>query len=256
VEEREQREERPERQEPDERQELEERDEREPGAERSRPSRAKVAFVVAPLLAMVAANYVGDALTTTWADQHPLALIALNSRNRILVLTTNQLDSLGYYGVASLRLLLSDPLFFLLGVWYGDSAIGWVERKWASQGEVLRMFERAFGKASYPLVFVAPNNAICLLAGATGMAVPVFFALNVAGTLARLYAIRVLGATFESPIDSVLDIFAEYRVPLLIASVVLVVVSFLADRRRGGGDLEVIRELEHELEEDPDRDRN
>lgn len=216
---------------------------------RARPSRTKIVLVVVPLVAMVIANYVGDALTTTWADRHPLALIALNSRNRILVLTTNQLDAASYYVVASARLLLSDPLFFLLGRWYGDSAIRWVERRWASQGEVLRLFEKGFAKASYPLVFLAPNNPICLFAGAAGMPVAVFFALNLSGTLARLFAIRVLGATFESPIGSVLDFFGRYRVPLLVLSVALVLLSFFADRRRVGGDLEVIRELEQEIQD-------
>jgi membrane protein DedA with SNARE-associated domain len=216
---------------------------------RNRPSKLKVRLVVGVLLALVVANTAGDLLTTTLADTHPLLLIALNSRNRVLVLTTNQLDAFSYYGVASLRLLAADPLFFLLGVWYGDAAIRWVERKWASQGQVLRWFEGAFAKASYPLVFLAPNNPICLFAGASGMAIPVFLVLNLSGTVARLYAIRVLGATFESPIEGVLDFFKEYRLPLLALSGVLVVTSVLLDRRKGGGEIEAIKDLEDELDE-------
>ena len=217
--------------------------------DRPRPSRLKVRLIVGALLCMVVANWIGDILTTTWADTHPLALIALNSRNRILVLTTINLDPVSYYGVATARLLLSDPLFFLLGRWYGDAAIRWVERKWASQGELLRWFESAFSKASYPLVFLAPNNPICLFAGAAGMSVAVFFALNVTGTLARLYAIRVLGATFESPIEGVLGFFQDYRLPLLALSFVLVTASFLLDRRRGGGEIDAIKDLEDEMDE-------
>ena len=215
----------------------------------TRPSKLKIRIVVGVLITLVVANYVGDALTTTWADRHPLALIALNSRNRVLVLATNQLDAFSYYSVASLRLLIPDPLFFLIGRWYGDAAIRWVERKWASQGQVLRWFEGAFGKAAYPLVFLAPNNPICLFAGASGMPVPVFLVLNVTGTIARLYAIRVLGETFESPIGNVLDFFKEYRLPLLITSVVLVVLSIALDRRKGEGELESIRDLEDEMDD-------
>lgn len=221
--------------------------------ERPGPSKAKLRLVVGALVVLVIASYAGDLLTTTWADRRPLALIALNSRNRILVLTTNQLDALSYYGVASLRLLVSDPLFFLLGTWYGDAAIRWVERRWASQGEMLRWFEGFFAKASYVLVFLAPNNPICLFAGASGMRVPVFLALNVTGTFVRLYAIRVFGATFESPIDSVLDVFREYRWPLLGISAVLVAWAAASEWRRGGGEIEVIRELEEELEQEDER---
>jgi membrane protein DedA with SNARE-associated domain len=219
-------------------------------AERSRPSKFKVRLVIGVLIGLVICTNVGDALTTTWADRHPLALIALNSRNRVLVLTTNQLDALSYYAVASLRLLVSDPLFFLLGRWYGDAAIRWVERRQASYGELLRWLERAFGKAAYPLVFLAPNNPICLFAGASGMPVPVFLALNVSGTFVRLYAIRVLGATFESPIDDVLGFFQDYRIPLLIVSVALVAASLLLDRRKGGGEVEALRDLEDAEEVD------
>ncbi len=216
---------------------------------RPRPKRLHVRIVVVTLATLVAAGVTGDLLTTTLADTHPLALVALNSRNRILILTTNDLDALTYYTVPAVRLLVSDPLFFLIGVWYGDAAIRWVERKWASQGELLRWVEGAFAKASYPLVFVAPNNYICLFAGASGMAVPVFVVLNVTGTFARLYAIRVFGAAFDKPIDAVLGFFQDHRLPLLGASVLLVSASLLLDRRRGGGEIEVIRDLEEELEE-------
>ncbi len=216
---------------------------------RPRPPKPVVVAVIGALIGLVIANNVGDGLTTTWAEDHPLALIALNSRNRVLVLTTNQLDPWSYYTVATVRLLASDPLFYLLGRWYGDAAIRWVERKWASQGQVLRWFETAFHKAAYPLVFLAPNNPICLFAGASGMPVPVFFALNISGTLFRLYLIRVVGATFESPINDILDFFGRYRLELLIASVFLVILSFALDRKRGG-EIESLRQLEEELTDD------
>ena len=51
----------------------------------------------------------------------------MNARNRNLILVTNQLDAVSYYGVATVRLLLSDPLFFLIGYWYGDTALTWME---------------------------------------------------------------------------------------------------------------------------------
>jgi hypothetical protein len=75
-----------------------------------------------------------------------------------------------------------------------------------------------------------------------------FFLVNVSGTLVRLYAIRVLGATFESPIEDVLGFFQRYRIPLLVASVSLVLLSLALDRRKGGGELESIRDLEEDME--------
>jgi membrane protein DedA with SNARE-associated domain len=205
-------------------------------ARRTPPSRSKLALVVVPIVAMIIASNVGDALTSSWADRHPLALIALNSRNRILLLTSNQLDAVSFYGVATVRLLLSDPLFFLLGIWYGDGVIAWVERRSPSFGDLLRKLEKSFGIAAYPLVAIMPNQWICLFAGAAGMSVAGFFAVNIAGTIGRLYLLRVLGDAFERPIDSVLDFFARYRLPLFIGSVVLFGAFLVLELRRARKD--------------------
>lgn len=212
--------------------------------ERARPPRRHIVLVGTLIGVLVIANNLGSIFTTTLAEDYPGWLLVLNSTNRTLGLVTNQLDAVSYYLLGSLRLLVADPLFFILGVWYGDAALRWVERKWASQGEMLRMFEKGFEKAAYPVVFFAPNNIVCLLAGASGMPIAAFVAVNLAGTVTRLYLIRVLGRAFSSPIDRLLDFFAEYRIPLFILSVVAVGASMLMDRRQGRSELEAIRELE------------
>ena len=198
-----------------------------------RPSRKRLAIVVAPIVGLIIAAYVGDALTTTLARDHPLLLVLLNARSRILVLTTNQLDAVSYYLAAGGRLLASDPLFYLLGRWYGDAMIVWVEKRSKTFGEQIRLYERAFAKAAYPLVFIMPNPYICVFAGASGMKIGSFFTLNITGTVARLYLIRRLGEAFDEPIQAVLRFFANYRLPLFIISVALVVFIVWNDRRHG-----------------------
>lgn len=215
---------------------------------RHRPDRRTLTLLVAPIVVLIVASNIGDALATTLATTHPLTLIALNARNRNLVLVTNELDALSYYGVATVRLLLSDPLFFLLGYWYGESAVSWLEGRTRSFGASMRRLEGWFGRAAYPLVFIAPNNFVCLMAGAAGMSVAGFFAVNLAGTLVRLYLIRRLGEAFEAPIDDVLGFLTEYRVPLLILSVVAVAATSLMEIRRGDSELEAALHLDEDLE--------
>lgn len=200
------------------------------------------------LVILVVMSTVGDLLTTTLADTHPAWLIALNSRNRVLALVTNQLDPWSYYGIAMTRLLVSDPLFFMLGHWYGDAAIVWMERRTKTWGELLRQMERWFGKAAYPLVFIAPNNPICLFAGAAGMPIRAFVALNVSGTIARLYIIRMFGKKFEDPIANVLDFFREYRLPLFGASLVLLLISIALEAKKGEPEIASYTHLDDELE--------
>jgi membrane protein DedA with SNARE-associated domain len=217
------------------------------------PNRKRLGLVIAPIVGLIIAAYVGDALTTTLARDHPLLLILLNARSRILVLTTNQLDAVSYYLAAGGRLLASDPLFYLLGHWYGDAMIVWVEKRSKTFGEQIRLYERAFAKAAYPLVFIMPNPYICLFAGASGMKVRSFFALNIAGTVARLYLIRRLGETFDEPIQAVLRFFGHYRVPLLIFSVGLTAFIIWNDRRQGKDEIGSMLDLaEHPPEEQED----
>jgi membrane protein DedA with SNARE-associated domain len=216
--------------------------------ERRRPSRRALSFVVGPLIAMVIASYVGDALTTTLATSHPAWLIALNARNRILILTTNHLDAWTYYGIGSVRLLMSDPLFFILGMWYGDAGVEWMERRTHTWGQMLRQLQQWFGKAAYPLIFIAPNNPICLFAGAAGMPLRAFFAVNIAGTFARLWLIRRFGEAVENPIEDVLDFLREYRIPLLIVSVALVLLSIALEAKRGETEVTALSRLEDEID--------
>ena len=206
--------------------------------------RPPLAWVVTPIVGLVIAAYIGDALTTTWADKHPLWLTMLNARNRVLVLTTNQLDAVTFYVVAGLRLLAADPLFFLLGRWYGDAMVVWVEKRSSTFGEQIRLYERAFAKAAYPLVFIAPNTYICLFAGASGMPVAGFFITNIAGTVLRLYLIRRVGEAFDEPIQAVLRFFARYRLPLFIFSVALVTFIIWSDRRKGTDEIGTMLDLE------------
>ena len=218
--------------------------------ERTPPGRHTLKLLVAPIVALIVISNVGDALAPRLVDTHPLQLLAMNARNRNLILVTNQLDAVSYYVVGTLRLLLSDPLFFLLGYWYGDTALQWIEGRTKSFGSMLRQWERWFGRAAYPLVFIAPNNYICLFAGAAGMSVPGFFVVNVLGTLTRLYLIRRLGEAFEAPIDDVLDFIADHRTPLLIATVCIFGLMMLNELRQSRGDLESLADA---IEEDEER---
>jgi membrane protein DedA with SNARE-associated domain len=212
------------------------------------PSRRRLVLLAVPIAALIVMNNLGTALTTEWAERHPLALIALNSQNRTLILTTNQLDAWSYYLVGSIRLLVADPFFFLIGHWYGDTALRWLEGRTKSFGQLLRQWEGFFSKAAYPLIFVAPNNPLCLLAGASGMSVTGFLLTNVAGTVTRLYLIRRLGDTFEEPLDDVLGFMRDNRMPLLVLSIALAAFFLVSELRTGRTGLEELEELVEEDE--------
>lgn len=210
------------------------------------PGRHTLKLLVIPVIFLVICTNVANVMWPTLQDSHPLVLIALSSINRYLILVSDDLDALSYYGVGTLRLLVSDPLFFLLGYWYGDRALAWMDERSPTYGPMLRRFQNLFGRAAWPLVVLAPNNYICLLAGAAGMRVSVFFLCNLVGTLGRLYLIRVLGATFSSPIDSVQSFIGEYRWWLMGLSFVAVLLS-LRGELSGEGEIETLVHLDDEI---------
>lgn len=222
---------------------------------RALPSRTKLTLVAIPIIGLIVLSNVGDALAPDLVNSHPLRLLAMNARNRNLILVTNNLDAASYYLVGTLRLLLADPLFFLLGHWYGDTAITWMERRTKSFGTTLRQMEGWFGKAAYPIVFIAPNQYICLFAGAAGMSVAGFFAANISGTVVRLYLIRRLGEAFEAPIDDLLGWIRDFRTPLLIISIALFAAVMINELRRQSSGLEELADAaEHEAELDQAED--
>src|SRR5918998_67765 len=216
---------------------------------RKRPSRRAVTLVTLPLVALVVAGYIGDGFAPSLVDSHPAWLIALNARNRNLVLVTNYLDPWTYYGIGIPRLLVSDPLFFLLGHWYGDAAVAWMERRTKTWGQMLRQFEGWFGKAAYPIVFIAPNNFICLFAGAAGMPIRAFFLVNLAGTVFRLWLVRRFGEAFERPLDDVVGWIGDNRGILLVVSLGLVLLSIALEAKRGETEVSALAHLDDEIED-------
>ncbi len=225
-----------------------------PLSSRTPPGPHTLKLLVAPVIFLVICSNLANIFWATLVDTHPLLLIALSSINRYLILVSDQLDPVSYYTVGTLRLLVSDPLFFLLGYWYGDRALEWMDARAPSYGPMLRRFQRLFGKAAWPLVLLAPNNFICLFAGAAGMRISFFFAVNLVGTVGRLYLIRVLGDTFSSPIDSVRDFVGEYRWWILGLSALAVAWS-LRTEFSGGGEIDQLRRIDDDFSElDGDHD--
>ncbi len=213
---------------------------------REPPSQHTLKLLVAPVIFLVICSNVANVMWPTLSEDHPLLLIALSSINRYLLLVSDQLDPVSYYVVGTLRLLVSDPLFFLLGYWYGDRALAWLDRRSPTYGPMMRRAQDLFGKAAWPLVLLAPNNYICLFAGAAGMRISAFFALNLVGTVGRLYLLRVAGDVFSSPLDGVRGFIADYQWQLIGVSFLLVAISF-RNEVRSGGEIDTLVHLDDEL---------
>lgn len=211
--------------------------------------RRRLALLVVPMVLIVTASTVGDALSPTLLADAPLLLVALVPRNRFLVLAAPQLDFVPFFAVGMVRLALTDPLFYLFGRWYGDRAIDWVEKRAGTPGSV-RTLERWFRRAAYPVVAVAPNNIVCVLAGASHMPPGWFLLANLGGTALRMGLIWWLGDVFSEPLLDVVEFVNDNRWWFTALTVAIVVLSVWRGRRRGTSAIESVDEVERELEPD------
>ncbi|HET9442631.1 MAG TPA: VTT domain-containing protein [Acidimicrobiales bacterium] len=216
----------------------------------TRPGRRRLYLLLAPVLVLTVLAYVGDIFFAGLVEEHPLWLIALNTRKRYLALVVPHTDAWSFFLVGTVRQVISDPLFYLLGRWYGDAGVRWLERKMGESGTMVRWLEQGFAKASWPMVAVVPNALICMLAGASSMPVWLFVLLNVGGTVAAMVILRAFGDVFSSPVESVTGFLSDYRWPIMAVSAVLVVLNVVLNRKRGTSDLESVRAMERELEEE------
>jgi membrane protein DedA with SNARE-associated domain len=209
-------------------------------------NRRTLTWLVTPIIILVVGGFIASATFPKLRDDHPLWLIALEPRNRNLVLVANDVDFLPFLLIATFRKLLSDPLFFLLGYLYGQNALRWVERVYGGGPEVGVWIERVFRKAAYPLVFLAPGALVCALAGVTRMKPRVFVLLNIAGTVCVVVTLNLLAGLVEDPIRDVTDwLDRNYRV-LLVVSISLTALYIWTMVRQGR--LQTVSQIEDEIE--------
>ena len=181
-------------------------------------------------------------------EHHPLLLISLEARNRNLLLVADKVALLPFLTVGVARRMLSDPLFFLLGHFYGDNALRWAERRLGGGDVLVKLTEDWFRKASGVMVFLFPGALVCVLAGVSRMRIRTFFVLNFLGTLTMVIVLRLFAHALRGPIDAFQEFNSRNFKWLTAISIVLVVGYLLFQRLTGTGELESFREIEEELE--------
>ena len=164
-------------------------------------------LIVPTIMVVFALGAIGTALTPELAVHHPLLLIALEARDRHLLLARH-VAPVPYFVVGTLRRLSTDPLFYLLGRGYGADAVAWLRAH--GGGGLVDVTERAFRRAAYPMLVVFPGAVVCTLAGEVGVPPALFGAIIVVRTVVTVALLRLLGNALATPIDAVLGFFNRY----------------------------------------------
>jgi membrane protein DedA with SNARE-associated domain len=216
--------------------------------EERRRSRRRALLLAGPIVLFTALGMIGTIFTPQLAPHHPLLLIALEARDRNL-LAARHAPFVPFVIIGTLRRIISDPFFYLLGRRYGQNAVRWLERH-AGGPRVVGTLEQAFRHAAYPMLIVFPGAIVCALAGEVGIPPLVFGIIVVVRTIAAVLLLRMLGNVFAGPIDSVLHFLDRNSVALTIIFAVSIV-GWWAYGRFGKHEPSALAEI-HELEEEPE----
>lgn len=216
--------------------------------------RRQLALLVVPVLLLVVASNVGNALGPRLQDSHPLLLVALSPLIRWQLLVVNKLDWWTFFPVAAFRMFIPDPFFYVLGHRYGDRAVKWAAHTYGVTRAIPDL-DQGLGSPSFqrilrPLVVIAPNNPICLLAGAAAMPVAEFWTLNVIGTAGRLALIRLTAGWLSDEISTLADFMTDNQKWFLLASVSVVVITIASQLLRSRGEITGLIELAEDLDEE------
>ena len=216
--------------------------------EERRRRRKRLTILLIPIVAFWASGTFVGFISPALIKSHPLVVIFFNPINRWLLLAVDRVSLPMFFFVAFFRLILTDPLYFLLGHWYGDGALDWIEAKTGGSGTV-PLIKKWFARGGPVIVFFAPNAYVCLLAGAAGMNVWTFVSLNVAGTITRLIFIRSTANLFQPVLDPILNFVHRYQWQLVVLSIVTFVIQYYMNKKKGNApEVESVGKMADELE--------
>jgi membrane protein DedA with SNARE-associated domain len=197
-------------------------------------------LLIAGVIGLWVLGLTTTALTSRLLDEEKfLPLIALSPRYRNFIAGASKIDLAPFLVVGVARLLASDPLYFLVGRHFGDSALRWFERLMGgpdSGGMLVAKTEKWFhakgGKVGFVLAAFFAGPIVCILAGQTRMKAKVFFALDLVGTIVVVVLLRLLAKPLQPAVDWLLDVNSKYWKYFTAIAVVFVIVTVL----RGGKD--------------------
>lgn len=204
-------------------------------------------LLVAPIIVLISVGTIANAVHPTLVKNHPLLLVALEPRNRWIILVAEKVSFWPLLIFGTVRRLASDPLFFLLGHLYGDNAVRWAERRFDANTGTVQKIERVFQKAGPVLVFFFPGALVCVLAGATGMSPVLFFVLNVVGTIFTVTVLYHFASVVEGPVDAINGFYGDNFKWLTVVSILLTGLYVWNQWRQGKSEIQSLTHLEDEL---------
>jgi membrane protein DedA with SNARE-associated domain len=179
----------------------------------NRVQRATARRCLSALGLLSTGSLVGVAASLYLVNRHPLLLVALSPIGRHLILVAPIVDPVAFVGVAVTRRMLFYLACFHLGRALGPAGIVWIEARAARAARFVRWLERLFDRWSRGVVFLMPGPTVSGLAGTSGMTTRLFVAISLLGLVFRMLLVLAFAEWLRSPIEDLLALIDEYRIP-------------------------------------------
>ena len=194
-------------------------------------------FLLVAFVGLVVCTNIANVVYANWVNTRPEQLIMLSSRNRYLILAVGAgISPVAYVVIASVRLTLAAAVCHFLGRAYGDHALRWFSRFLGMTPEAVDRFEQQYRAAEWVLIpiFVG-SNIVFVLSGTVKTRWRRIVPLLLIGLAGRLAVLWWLAKQFESEVQSVTAFLQRWQYPIIIGSIALVVITNVANFRRGRG---------------------
>jgi membrane protein DedA with SNARE-associated domain len=187
------------------------------------------------LATALVAIWVAETLARAWLPllvrDHPLLLIMLDARTHNVLLASPKVGTAELIIVAVAWRFTVHWLYYLLGRWYGDSALRWVARKSKLGGRIADRVERAFRRVAGPAVFFLSDKLVCVLAGLAGMSPVLFVALHLPGTVLRVVVLSMLARSSHRSLNWIVDLIDRNAVWLTVVFAVVTITMIVLSAR-------------------------
>lgn len=198
--------------------------------------RRRLAILAVLLVAVWVAGLLARTFLPLLIRDHPLLLIILDARTRNLLLISAKVGAAEFIGVAVVWRFAVYLLYYILGRWYGDSALRWLGRRSRLNGWIIDRFELIFARFANLTVFLFPGKLVSALAGVAGMPPLRFVVLQLSGTAVHVVVLRFFAQSEDASLGTVVDLIDRNAVLLTIAFIVatfgsLVLTSVTRHRR-------------------------
>jgi membrane protein DedA with SNARE-associated domain len=188
-----------------------------PGSDASgRPFDRRLAVVSTAIASVYGVSLIALALLPLLAREVPHLLILLNPATGVLLVVSARVGLIPFVALAVLRRVALHALFFLLGEWYGENAVRWVEHRSGRTTRMVALVKRIFARVRWPVILVAAGPLPSVLAGAGRMPRAHFLAIDVAGTLLSVLVARYAADVAADPLGAALR-FSDRHAGLLTA---------------------------------------